>query len=496
MKHSYRETCSYIFKSILWLLVLTGTARANQFAGTVTKYGKGQCIALNRFSKDSGAQYRPGDAEKEAQLCGVDFNNMGVGLCPKTWSTSPGTIVYDISQSKYNGHPEAFEAEYCPKQKALKGKVEGVDRLASYKPSINGQFNQRTSATFAQASPLYYHFSRYFNVTVDVPVAVIRTMDVQEHNHRVTARGLSIAHGGMILNGWKVVNSAERNPSGYVPVNEFSYGDPKDGLFYGTMLKGPGARYGAEFNGDIVGKGYSEQYVFLQQTPAFLALANPKDFPDAADAGLSESKKNPTVAKALGPNVSKEQMMFWMKEASDIYLLDYIFSQQDRPGNIDYLWEWYYVDKQGNVKSIRVDSEVERNGMGSIQVPDEAKGSSKAFLIQKTQINDNDAGGRRYANFTKKFSLLEKIRHLNPVMYRQLIHLANDFKAKGPLYNYLHATFYLSDGYTNLIVQNTIQAAQILQNNCKEGTVKFDLDPGAYLVTQKTHEASVDCANP
>jgi len=475
---------------------MTGTAQANQFAGIVTNYGREQCIALNRFSKDSGAQYRPTDADKEAKLCGVDFNDKGIGLCPKTWSTSPGTIVYSISQSKYNGHPEAFEAEYCPKQKALKGKVAGVARLASYKPSINGQFNQRTSATFSQASSLYYHFSRYFNTTVDVPVAVMRTMDVQEHNRRVTARGLAIARRGMILNGWKVVNSAERNPSGYVPVNEFYYGDSKDGLFYGTMLKGPGARYGAEFNGDIVGKGYSEQYVFLQQTPAFLALANPKDFADAADGGLSESKKNPIVAKALGSNVSKEQMMFWMKEASDIYLLDYIFSQQDRPGNIDYLWEWYCVDKQGKVKSIRIDSEVERNGMGSIQVPDEAKGSGKAFLIQKTQINDNDAGGRKYANFTKKFSLLEKIRHLNPVTYRQLIHLANDFKAKGPLYNYLHQTFYLGDGYTDLIAQNTIQAAQVLQNTCKAGIMKFDLDPEAYLATQKADETRVDCASP
>jgi hypothetical protein len=496
MKRSQRKTPSLIFECFMGLLVIAGTAQARQFAGSVTKYGKEQCIVLNRFSKDSGANYRSTDADKEAKLCGIDFNSKSMGLCPKTWSTSPGTIVYDISRSKYNGHPEAFEAEYCPQQKALKGKVEGVERLASYKQSINGQFNQRTSATFSQASPLYYHFSRYFNVTVDVPVAVMRTMDAREHNHRVTTKGLAIARGGMILNGWKVVNSAEKDPSGYVPVNEFYYGDPKDGLFYGTMLKGPGARYGAEFNGDIVGKGYSEQYVFLQQTPAFLALANPKDFPDAADAGLSESKRNRNVAKALGPGVSKEQMMFWMTEASDICLLDYIFGQQDRPGNIDHLWEWYYVDKQGRVNSIRVDSDVERNRMLSIHAPDEAKGSSRVLLIQKTQINDNDAGGRKYANFTKRFSLLEKIRHLNPVTYRQLIHLAKDFKARGPLYSYLQETFYLGDGYADLIAQNTVEAAQILQNTCKTGSMRFDLNPEAYLVTQKADDARLDCANP
>ncbi len=496
MKYSIIEMCTDIFTSVLLLLILADTVQANQFAGAATKYGKEQCIVLNRFSQNSGALYRVNDTEKEVKLCGVDFNNHGIGLCPKTWSTSPGTIVYDISKSKYDGHPEAFEADYCPKQKALKGKVEGVERLASYKQSINGQFNQRTSATFSPACPLYYHFSRYFNATVDVPVAVMRTMDVQEHNHRVTARGLTLARPGMILNGWKVVDSAEKRPSGYVPVNDFYYGDPNDRLLYGTMLKGPGTRYGAEFNGDIVGKGYSAQYVAMQQTPAFLALANSKDFADAADAGLSESKRNPTVARALGPSVSKEQMMIWMKEASEIYLLDYIFSQQDRPGNIDYVWEWYYVDRQGHLKSQRIDSEAERNQMTSIPAPEESKESSKAFLIQKTQINDNDAGGRRYANFTKKFSLLEKLHHLNPVTYRQLVHLASDFQAKGPLYNYLRETFYLSDGNSALIVQNTTQAAKILQDACKAGTMKFDLDPESYLLNQKADEPRVDCTNP
>ena len=41
-------------------------------------------------------------------------------------------------------------------------------------------------------------------------------------------------------------------------------------------------------------------------------------------------------------------MMFWMTELSEICLLDYIFSQQDRPGNIDYRWVWYYLDRQAS----------------------------------------------------------------------------------------------------------------------------------------------------
>jgi hypothetical protein len=157
----------------------------------------------------------------------------------------------EISKSKYNGNPAQFEVEYCPKQRALKGKLEGVEKLASYKQSINGQFKQSTSATYAQASPLYYEYSRYFNLTVDIPVAVIRTMDAQEHFRRVGSKGHAIAQGKMIANGWKVVTSAEKNPTAYIPVNEFYYEDPKDDILYGTMLKNTGARSGAEFNGDF-----------------------------------------------------------------------------------------------------------------------------------------------------------------------------------------------------------------------------------------------------
>jgi hypothetical protein len=481
---------------LLFLLILSASTQADAFQGTAKNYGKEQCFSLNRFVEKSGAKYRSTDTKKEEALCDIDFNDKGIGMCPKTWSTSPGTVIYDIEKSSYNGNPGDFESKYCPKQRALKGTVSGVDKLASFKQSVNGQFNQSTSATFSQASPLYYHFSRYFNMTVDIPVAVIRTMDVKTHLHRVASKGPGMAQGRMNLAGWNVVKSAEETPSGYRPVNEFYYGDASNGLLYGTLLKGHGTRYGAEFNGNIAGKGYSQQYLFFQQTPAFSALSSPKKFLDAMAAGIALSKKDPVVAKALRSEVSAEQMMFWMQEMSEIAIIDHIFSQQDRPGNIDYLWVWYYVNDKGELKTKRDDAEVSRIKMASIQLPEEVKKNARYVLIQKTQLNDNDAGGRRYTNFTKKFGLLEKIRHLNAVTYRQLNRLANDFQAKGDFYNYLRNTFYLSTAYTDTIVQNTIQAAQILKATCKSGALKFDLDSEAYLLTKKVDELQVDCENP
>jgi len=479
-----------------YVLLLTATALAGQFQGTANSFGKEQCFVLDRFAADSGATYRESDNKKEQELCAISFEDKRIGLCPKTWSTSPGTIVYDIHKSKYNENPGAFETAYCPRQRALKDTIAGVDKLASFKQSINGQFHQSTSATYSQASALYYHFSRYLNAIVDVPVAVMRTMDRQQHLHRVASKGSAIAQGRMIAAGWNVVNSAEKNPAGYVPTNEFYYGDPQNGLFYGVMLKNRGARYGAEFNGNISGKGYTEQYAFLQKTPAFVALASQTNVLDAVPPGIALSKKDPVVARALGPDVSNEQMVFWMQELSEILILDHIFSQQDRPGNIDYVWVWYYTDGEGQLKSARADSEVSRPGMSSIPVPDEARGSAKQYLIQKTQLNDNDAGGRRYTNFTQKSGLLEKIHHLNAVTYRQIVRLAKDFESKGPFDKYLRDTFDISDANADLISQNAIRAARILQGTCKAGTMHFDLSPEGYLATQKVEEVQVDCENP
>jgi hypothetical protein len=85
---------------------------------------------------------------------------------------------------------------------------------------------------------------------------------------------------------------------------------------------------------------------------------------------------------------------------------------------------------------------------------------------------------------------------MKAITYRQLVHLSKDFQAKGPLYNYLRNTFDLNDEYIDLIVQNTIQAANVLQSTCSAGKLRFDLDPEKLLMTGQVEELRVDCLNP
>jgi hypothetical protein len=91
---------------------------------------------------------------------------------------------------------------------------------------------------------------------------------------------------------------------------------------------------------------------------------------------------------------------------------------------------------------------------------------------------------------------LERLRHLNGTTYRQLIRLAKDIEGKGALYSSLRDSFDLPDAYADVIAENTIQVAQILRKTCQAGTLKFDLNPELYLVTQKVQETQVNCADP
>ena len=94
----------------------------------------------------------------------------------------------------------------------------------------------------------------------------------------------------------------------------------------------------------------------------------------------------------LGPDVPAAQMAFWMRELSEIVLLDFIFSQQDRVGNIDFT-PYYYWAEDGRPEA--QEGQAPRSRATATCRP-------ARCCIRRTNLNDNDAGGRvQYANFAK-----------------------------------------------------------------------------------------------
>lgn len=435
-----------------------------------------------RIAKIPGGVFTPKDESTEAKLCANDIYKEEVAVCPKQWSTSPGTMFYS---TKDTGLTQAqYEAERC-------GPKKGHKKLGKFKSTMN---QSGTSATFSQSSLLYYHFSRYLNTTVQVPTAVYRSFDKDAHYERVAAKAKG--DGEMNATAWKILRAAEKNPASYNPTREIFTPDLQ---LYGVLLDdGGGERYGAEINGIRSAWGDAQNKDF-QNTPAFLALRSEKPFAVAVQEGIKAGRANKKMAGDLGSlDISDAQMGLWMKELTEITLLDYLFNQQDRVGNIDFEWYWIYAEN-GELKAKKEKREeykdIARNKMKSITAPEELA-SFNPVLVQKSVINDNDAGGRpQYVNYTKRTKMLEGIRHYDAGTYRRLINLNKDFQAKGELYGHLTQAFYLSDEQAAKIVSNTAEAAKILQDTCRAGKLRFDLEFNAILAG-KAAESAVDCLNP
>lgn len=436
-----------------------------------------RCI---RIAPMPGAVYSKNDQEAEKDYCAIDLYSPDVALCPKTWSTSPGMIIYDVTEGPYAHDRKQFERNACPEGKGAKELSK--DELAKFKPTMNAK---GTSGTFSASPLLYYHFSRYFAADIGIPPAVWRTMDRQAHLTEVARPGVAItghSHSSeMNVNGWNVLVDADQSPDSYTPQADLITSDGSS--IYGVLLNSPGSRYNSEVNGTRAsgwGKGQNEDF---QNTAPYRALRSDKTLPEAVQEGVAEAIKDPQILRDMGHDVAPQQIVYWMTDIANIVLLDFIFSQQDRIGNIDYKPYWIWKDA-----GTLVHHKAKDHGDEGETLP------PGALRIKRTHLNDNDAGGRiKYANFAKSTQMLEKLRHFPATTYRQLVALNADLQAEGPLYAYVKESFGLDDRQLAQIVKNTALAFDILHDTCERGELKFDLDPELFFLSGRVDPEILDC---
>jgi hypothetical protein len=447
------------------------TARFEAPSGVVER-----CVRIARIP---GGRYLDADEQQESALCSIDVHVADTALCPKLFSTSPGTLIYDLAGGPWAGRAGAFEEARCRESAPLKDGTNGPP--ASLKTTMNAP---DTSGTFSVAPLIYYHFARYLNSALHVPPVVYRSIDRQAFAGRVVGPGEagSANRSALKMNhaGWVRLSAAMRDPATYQPTDELFTGDRRQ--VYGAMLHYSGKRYGPEFNGTRAsgwGDGQSRDF---QDTAPFRALRSDKPLPEAVAEGLAAARRDPVLAKAMGGDITDEQVVYWMQELTEITVLDFIFSQQDRIGNIDYRSFWHWEQ----------DGEVRRALASGSEPPPEARG---AKLIRRTELNDNDAAGRvAYANYAKRTRMLEGIRHYHADTYRRVQWLAADFEAQGEVYAYARDSFGLSRRQLGQLVANAIQAAAIIRATCEAGEMRFDLDADAFFLTGRAEEEAVECS--
>jgi hypothetical protein len=450
------------------------------------------CKVLPPFP-DSQDNYSKRDGEKEAELCSVNFYDPNVVLGAKVWSTSPGTIVYLGKDAK-------------PGQK---DQPDGVKKIASYKQTMN---QPKTSGTFSQASLMYYHMARFFDTAVYVPPAVYREMDPKEHFNRVASK-TSGGASSMNKAGW----DALKNTASYTPKSEMWTSDAKK--IYGIMVRGKGDRYGEIVNGMRRSWGVGQNEDFLKTPGTYAAMTGGTSLPDILGKGMVACAdcKEPKMAKSISnwakiakadsDNADlavKVQEIYWAKEMTEIAILDYIFSQQDRIGNIDYRWAWSWVETdptsgRDEVKGewVKEPLDTKKALLADIQKRGAKYKEGSLIRIMRTQLNDNDAGGRQsYANFTKKVKMLEQFRRLAPSTYEKVMQLDADLKrgSNSIVAQYFKKYFYLSGNQLAQLVNNSQAAAAILKANCSK--IVFDLKPKEFILNGNvTPEANL-CSKP
>ncbi|NOD50004.1 hypothetical protein GS624_22050, partial [Ruegeria sp. HKCCD5849] len=154
MKFNLLGSLAFLAPTVLWASDdVLGEATTFDSPNGVTE----RCI---RIEKVPTGEYRKSDLEEETAYCEIDFYASEIAICPKTWSTSPGMAVYDISEGPYLGNRSEFERNACKEGKTAKDLAK--DRVSKFKSTMN---QKGTSGTFSTSSLLYYHFSRYFDAT-------------------------------------------------------------------------------------------------------------------------------------------------------------------------------------------------------------------------------------------------------------------------------------------------------------------------------------------
>lgn len=455
------------------LTLFSGALGAAPVAGQVENFPVSgdlveQCVRISAFPL---AVYSKQDLNQEKFYCELDFSQLA--LCPKIWSTSPGTILYKIDEDAYGGDYQRFEQQHCAE--GFHTGAAALSEPALYKVSINAR---DTSATFAPSSWVYYHMSRYFQTGIQVPVAVYRSMGARVHNERVTKPALDIVAGrhglGMLKAGWRLLDAIETGQSTGAVASAVLTDNGQQ--IFGVLLNISGERYGPLVNGTRESGWGAGQNNDFQQTAPFIALRSKLPVAEAANAAIHDARRNPKMAKALPADMPVEQIVFWMQDILEITLLDFILGQQDRIGNIDYNWRWYWVE-DGELHSSPAQGEE----------PSEAIAAHNPVRLRQSALNDNDAGVRTgYADFAAKTHMLENLRHYNAGLYQRLGRLAADFKASGAAYHWLTESAGLSSKEAGTIVRRTGEAFTLLQADCKSGRLKLDLEPKQFLMASGT----------
>ncbi len=395
--------------------------------------GEAEVCIIPKHFPGAEDEYPKKAGEKEAKLCAIDFygksgpnQDVPTATCPKLFSTNPGLEIEQLPEGM--SRDQYFNNE-CKKEQNRAG-----EKLAKFKQSI--------SCSYTPSILAYYHVGMALGGSVEVPAAVIRTMDIAEHK-KITAFARKFAKD-TIAQTWASWSSAEANPASYSRHDRVFTDDSRQ--IYGALSQNPkGENKYSEINAGLNG--------FL------------------GSQGWANVRSDKTAAQIAGTTLeSAAQKIIQMKDIVNMLVMDYVFAQQDRFGNIA---------EQDQVYSLVT------NDKGKLSVKKDKKKKDTQLqpgqvVVKEMLLKDNDCGMRQDENKVKQNKMLEQIRHMAPKNYKKLMQFAQDV-TKPEIAAYLKNELLLTSDDVKDLQNNTIAAAKIIKGLCDAGKLKLDLDLEAHL---------------
>ncbi|WII73171.1 hypothetical protein QJS83_04700 [Bdellovibrio sp. 22V] len=402
------------------------------------------CVISKKYP---GGKYKNGDIEKERQLCAYNFYT-NMGICPKYNSTNPAILMLQPN-AKYS--KPAIDASNC-----------NLDKMDV---KTEAKFKQSITCSHTPSILSYYHVSRILGGVGRVPPTVIRTMDKSIHQ-RLTVKANNYLRGSReeIAQAWRIFADWHKSPR--LHPNVF---DNSQTQVFGALSDNV---KNEEKYMEVSGRGsYETRYErFMKQAP-FLRVSSAQSV-----AQLAGSTNFKNVA----------QTALQMKDVSDMILLDTLLNQQDRIGNIHYKFYWYYLDPQNPGKIQRDKSDAEWVNEQLVVPPQETQKMApyQAALVKEMVLKDNDCGISK-TNMMRKYSVLEKVRHMSYQTYRNFLAFHQSLNTQDSR-DYFQQELLFSSAEFASLQQNAAKARQILVEKCQSGQLKFDVDlenyvPGANL---------------
>ncbi len=370
------------------------------------------------------------DKNKIDELGGLDFyassGAESVGVVPKLHNTSAGIEIYQLPPTLSK---ETFE------------KTEGPYRSGVTKKYSNKRSGEKVAkfkaGTMAQSGLACFHMSRLLGHLVEVPPATYRTMGLQEFQ-KVGDQARTTGHPSC-TQAWADLRAAAKSGSSKLIL-------PDGKTVYGSLAQNPRGEDSSPEDYWTVGaiRGHSFYKVVSSKAPVanILNLNDPKCLQDLA------------LAQDMIRGV----------------ILDSIFRQVDRLGNISVDQLQHYVDRDGKVK-----------WDDKLSDKDKADAVSPIFALKRIMYKDNDDGMMWGMNSISVTPILNEAHHVDKTIYNRLQWLASlmqdsepgsDAKIKDYFVNVVHVS---GDNYDKLKA-SLLKQASSLKSRVDAKDILVDLD--------------------